>query len=43
MQQFFWLLNCFLADEPQTARRSLSIKTYKVLGGGGRGWRGGGG
>ena len=45
MQQFFWLLNRFLADEAATARRSLSIKTYKVggwswswLGWGGRSW-----
>ena len=42
MQQFFWLLNRFLADEAATARRSLSIKTYTV-GGWSWSWLGWGG
>ena len=30
MQQFFWLVNQFLAEQPRTQRRSLFIRTYKV-------------
>jgi ataxia telangiectasia mutated family protein len=31
MQQFFWLVNQFLAQEPRTARRALFIRTFKVV------------
>lgn len=31
MQQFFWLVNAFLAENPRTQRRSLFIRTYKVV------------
>lgn len=30
MQQFFWLVNQFLREQPRTQRRALSIRTYKV-------------
>lgn len=33
MQQFFWLVNQFLREQPRTQRRSLFIRTYKVGGG----------
>ncbi|KAL4452130.1 hypothetical protein ABPG75_007792 [Micractinium tetrahymenae] len=31
MQQFFWLVNQFLREQPRTQRRTLSIRTYKVV------------
>jgi hypothetical protein len=37
MQQFFWLVNQFLAQEPRTARRALFIRTFKASRGGGGG------
>lgn len=30
MQQFFWLVNQFLAETPRTQRRALFIRTYKA-------------
>jgi ataxia telangiectasia mutated family protein len=39
MQQFFWLVNQFLAQEPRTARRALFIRTFKASRGGGGGVR----
>ena len=30
MQQFFWLVNQFLREQPRTQRRNLAIRTYKA-------------